>query len=150
MNRLGRECNGWVVSFLCSVPDDMVMALLSKRLGQLDIMTRGYVLHGFPANRTQAELLSESGHKPNRLAGNRKAFPLHLYYKKFRLLICLIYLLSVLLALINLLTYSIIVRNIHSSYFHFINHLFLFNRLLISILYAIHSFFVPIARGIPR
>lgn len=50
-----------------TVPDDMVMSILSKRLSQLDCASRGWVLHGFPLSRDQAELLTKSGHKPNRV-----------------------------------------------------------------------------------
>ena len=50
-----------------TVPDDMVMQMLSRRLCQLDCAVRGYVLHGFPLNRDQAELMMANGHKPNRI-----------------------------------------------------------------------------------
>jgi len=43
------------------------MSLLSKRLSQLDCSSRGWVLHGFPLTRDQAELLAKTGHKPNRV-----------------------------------------------------------------------------------
>ena len=45
----------------------MVMQMLSHRLCQLDCAIRGYVLHGFPLNRDQAELMMANGHKPNRV-----------------------------------------------------------------------------------
>ena len=48
------------------VPDDMVMKVLSGRLSQLDCATRGWVLHGFPLTREQAELLDEHGYEPYR------------------------------------------------------------------------------------
>jgi len=50
----------------CAVPDDMVIAVLVKRLSHLDVVSQGYVLHGFPFYRNQAELLADSGHGPNR------------------------------------------------------------------------------------
>lgn len=50
------------------IPDDMVMQVLRRRLEKLDCASRGWVLHGFPLNRDQAELLSSEGHKPNRSA----------------------------------------------------------------------------------
>ena len=50
-----------------TVPDDMVMQMLSRRLCQLECAVRGYVLHGFPLNRDQAELMMTNGHKPNRV-----------------------------------------------------------------------------------
>ena len=49
-----------------SVPDDMVMQVLLGRLTQLDCASRGWVLHGFPLTRDQAELLTKAGHRPNR------------------------------------------------------------------------------------
>ena len=48
------------------VPDNMVMEVLSHRLSQLDCATRGWVLHGFPQTREQAEALSDSGYHPYR------------------------------------------------------------------------------------
>lgn len=50
-----------------TVPDDMVMSLLSKCLSQLDCATQGWVLHGYPLTRDQAELLAKEGHVPNRV-----------------------------------------------------------------------------------
>lgn len=52
--------------FLLAVPDDMVMAVVRKRLEQVDCATRGWVLHGFPLTREQAELLTSTGHNANR------------------------------------------------------------------------------------
>ena len=51
-----------------SVPDDMVMSVLGGWLSQEDCVSRGWVLHGFPLNRDQAELLASAGHTPNRWA----------------------------------------------------------------------------------
>lgn len=48
------------------VPDSMVVSLLCRRLNRLDCMTRGYVLHGFPLSKDQAQLLAQNGHQPNR------------------------------------------------------------------------------------
>ena len=42
------------------------MTILSARLSQLDCVTRGWVLHGFPRTREQAETLSKAGFVPNR------------------------------------------------------------------------------------
>lgn len=44
----------------------MVLPILNTRLSQLDCMTRGFILHGFPLSRDQAELLAGAGHHPNR------------------------------------------------------------------------------------
>lgn len=51
-----------------TVPDDMVLEALTRRLNQLDCATKGWVLHGFPLTRDQAEGLSKAGHHPNRYA----------------------------------------------------------------------------------
>uniref|UniRef100_A0AAR2KXG7 Nucleoside-diphosphate kinase n=1 Tax=Pygocentrus nattereri TaxID=42514 RepID=A0AAR2KXG7_PYGNA len=39
------------------VPDSMVLQILTERLSRLDCVTRGWVLHGFPQDLEQAELL---------------------------------------------------------------------------------------------
>jgi adenylate kinase len=43
------------------------MQLLRERLGQLDCVSRGWILHGFPRNREQAEALERAGYAPNRV-----------------------------------------------------------------------------------
>ena len=43
------------------------MSIVSKRLSQLDCSSQGWVIHGFPLSRDQAELLTKNGHKPNRV-----------------------------------------------------------------------------------
>lgn len=49
------------------VPDSLVIPLLVERLGKLDCVSRGWVLHGFPRNRDQAEALERNGFAPNRV-----------------------------------------------------------------------------------
>lgn len=49
------------------VPDNIVMTILSDRLSQLDCVSRGWVLHGYPTTREQAETLSKEGFVPNRV-----------------------------------------------------------------------------------
>ena len=49
-----------------AVPDNIVMTILAERLGQLDCVSRGWVLHGYPSTREQAETLSKEGFVPNR------------------------------------------------------------------------------------
>lgn len=49
-----------------SVPDSLVLKVLSQRLSQQDCVQRGWVLHGFPRDLDQAHLLDTTGHKPNR------------------------------------------------------------------------------------
>ncbi len=49
-----------------SVPDNIVMSILTARLAQLDCVSRGWVLHGYPRTREQAETLSKDGFVPNR------------------------------------------------------------------------------------
>ncbi|CAF0826696.1 unnamed protein product [Brachionus calyciflorus] len=49
------------------IPDSLVVPLLVERLGKLDCVSRGWVLHGFPRNRDQAEALERNGLAPNRV-----------------------------------------------------------------------------------
>ena len=51
---------------VCTVPDGIVLKLLSKRLSQLDCVSRGWVLHGYPNTRSQAESLAAAGFTANR------------------------------------------------------------------------------------
>ena len=46
----------------------MLLQIVSDRLNQLDCVSRGWVLQGFPLTREQAELLDKAGHTPSRLA----------------------------------------------------------------------------------
>lgn len=41
--------------------------MLVNRLGQLDAVKRGWVLHGFPKTRTQCDALTRAGYAPNRV-----------------------------------------------------------------------------------
>ncbi|XP_048586819.1 adenylate kinase 8-like [Nematostella vectensis] len=49
------------------VPDDLVLQLLHQRMSRLDAVTKGWVLHGFPKTREQAEALGKAGYEPNRV-----------------------------------------------------------------------------------
>uniref|UniRef100_A0A1I8HI63 RIIa domain-containing protein n=1 Tax=Macrostomum lignano TaxID=282301 RepID=A0A1I8HI63_9PLAT len=49
------------------VPDAILLKLLKERLCQLDCITRGWVLHGYPRTRGQAEQLADAGFQPNRI-----------------------------------------------------------------------------------
>ncbi|XP_074646673.1 adenylate kinase 8-like isoform X2 [Tubulanus polymorphus] len=49
------------------VPDALVLNILKDRLSQLDCVTRGWVLHGYPRTREQAEQLTTAGFIPNRV-----------------------------------------------------------------------------------
>ncbi|XP_048414429.1 adenylate kinase 8 isoform X1 [Stegostoma tigrinum] len=49
------------------VPDVMVLKCLSRRLSKLDCSTRGWVMHGFPQDVSQAEMLNDAGFIPNRV-----------------------------------------------------------------------------------
>lgn len=40
---------------------------MSLRLGQLDAVKRGWILHGFPQTRNQVDSLSQMGYEPNRV-----------------------------------------------------------------------------------
>jgi len=49
------------------IPDDLIVQALKNRLGQIDSVKRGWVLHGFPSTRTQVDALSHAGYEPNRV-----------------------------------------------------------------------------------
>jgi len=48
------------------VPDSLVLGVLKERLSKLDCVSKGWVLHGYPKTREQAEALESSGFLPNR------------------------------------------------------------------------------------
>lgn len=50
-----------------TVPDSLILKVLNQRLSQLDCVQRGWVLHGFPRDLDQAQLLDTMGHRPNRV-----------------------------------------------------------------------------------
>lgn len=58
-------CFGFFCDFR-TVPDDLVLQLLKSRLAQLDAVTKGWVIHGFPKTREQAESLARAGYEANR------------------------------------------------------------------------------------
>ena len=62
----GKHCNKKFC--FITAPDNIVMSILSVRLSQLDCVSRGWVLHGFPRTREQAETLTKDGFVPNRYA----------------------------------------------------------------------------------
>uniref|UniRef100_A0A0B6ZSC5 Nucleoside-diphosphate kinase n=1 Tax=Arion vulgaris TaxID=1028688 RepID=A0A0B6ZSC5_9EUPU len=49
------------------IPDSIVLDILKERLCQLDCVTRGWVLYGYPRTREQAEQLEKAGLIPNRV-----------------------------------------------------------------------------------
>ncbi|XP_044875440.1 adenylate kinase 8-like [Mauremys mutica] len=51
----------------CPVADNLVLKVLRERLGKLDCAAFGWVLHGFPRDADQAELLRNTGFIPNRV-----------------------------------------------------------------------------------
>ncbi|XP_050809150.1 adenylate kinase 8-like [Gopherus flavomarginatus] len=51
----------------CPVADNLVLKVLRERLGKLDCVAFGWVLHGFPRDADQAELLRNTGFIPNRV-----------------------------------------------------------------------------------
>lgn len=61
-------CVTYISFWWLSVPDDLVLQLLQNRLAQLDAVTKGWVIHGFPKTREQAESLTKAGYEPNRYA----------------------------------------------------------------------------------
>ncbi len=48
------------------VPESLLMQLLKERLGQLDCVSKGWILHGFPLDRDQAFALDRAGFMPNK------------------------------------------------------------------------------------
>ncbi|XP_066222915.1 adenylate kinase 8 isoform X3 [Saccopteryx leptura] len=50
-----------------TVPDRIIVKVLSHRLDQHDCVQRGWVLHGFPRDLDQARLLDGLDHSPNRV-----------------------------------------------------------------------------------
>jgi hypothetical protein len=60
-----------------AVPDALVLKVLVERLSQLDCVSRGYILHGYPLSREQAEQLAAAGHTPNRYADHFPSSSLH-------------------------------------------------------------------------
>ena len=50
-----------------AIPDNLIFKLLDDRLGQLDCVSKGWVLNGFPKTASQAERLERLGHKANRI-----------------------------------------------------------------------------------
>lgn len=49
------------------VENQVVSKMVLARLSQLDASVRGWVLHGFPVTRKQAETLTEAGYRANRV-----------------------------------------------------------------------------------
>lgn len=62
----GQACKPYVEKAML-VPDAIVLNILKDRLTQLDCITRGWVLHGYPKSREQAEQLAGAGLAPNRV-----------------------------------------------------------------------------------
>ncbi|XP_072096190.1 adenylate kinase 8 isoform X1 [Mobula birostris] len=56
------------------VPDVMVMKCVTQRLSKLDCSTRGWVMHGFPQDLVQAEMLKDAGFLANRLQHFQQEF----------------------------------------------------------------------------
>ncbi|CAL8078640.1 unnamed protein product [Calicophoron daubneyi] len=50
-----------------AVPDAIVAEVVKSRLTQADCATKGWVLHGYPRSRQQAEILDSEGLQPNRV-----------------------------------------------------------------------------------
>ncbi|XP_065068718.1 adenylate kinase 8-like [Rhopilema esculentum] len=50
-----------------TIPDDLVLKIITNRLGRLDAVKRGWVLHGFPKTRSQCDALASAGYEPNRV-----------------------------------------------------------------------------------
>ncbi|KAK2170983.1 hypothetical protein NP493_1119g00051 [Ridgeia piscesae] len=65
-SKMGGACKAYVMKGL-QVPDAILMSILSDRLSQVDCVSRGWVLHGYPRSREQGEQLSFEGFIPNRV-----------------------------------------------------------------------------------
>ncbi|XP_058528700.1 adenylate kinase 8 isoform X3 [Ochotona princeps] len=50
-----------------AVPDSIIMKMLTQRLDQQDSVQKGWVLHGFPRDLDQAQMLDSLGYSPNRV-----------------------------------------------------------------------------------
>nr|XP_051691323.1 adenylate kinase 8 isoform X3 [Oryctolagus cuniculus] len=50
-----------------AVPDSIIMKILTQRLDRQDSVQRGWVLHGFPRDLDQAQMLDSLGYSPNRV-----------------------------------------------------------------------------------
>ncbi|XP_051893021.1 adenylate kinase 8 isoform X2 [Pristis pectinata] len=64
--RLGETIKPYVESRQ-PVPDVMVMKCMAQRLSKLDCSTWGWVMHGFPQDLVQAEMLKDAGFLANRV-----------------------------------------------------------------------------------
>lgn len=49
------------------IDDDIVRRIIVDRLAELDASVRGWVIHGYPVTRRQAENLSDACYRPNRV-----------------------------------------------------------------------------------
>ena len=59
----------YIISFFSFivVPDELITKALAERLGHLDAVKRGWVLHGFPTTRNQVDTLTNMGYEANRV-----------------------------------------------------------------------------------
>lgn len=65
-SRLGLQVRTFVEKGMMA-PDNIVIEILKERLSSLDAVSRGWILHGFPRNKDQAQLLHDAGFQPNRV-----------------------------------------------------------------------------------
>jgi hypothetical protein len=54
--------------FFSAVPDSIIIKVLVQRLEKQDCVQKGWVLHGFPRDLDQAQMLKKVGFSPNRWA----------------------------------------------------------------------------------
>lgn len=64
-SKTGNACRPYVEKDML-IPDAIILKILQDRLTQIDCMTRGFVLHGYPRSRSQAAQLDDAGLSPNR------------------------------------------------------------------------------------
>jgi len=65
-SRLGIQVRTFVEKGMMA-PDNLVIEILKERLSALDAVSRGWILHGYPRNKDQAQLLADAGFQPNRV-----------------------------------------------------------------------------------
>ncbi|VDP75626.1 unnamed protein product [Echinostoma caproni] len=65
---LGKAMKSYVAKKI-PVPDAILIEVIKGRLTQPDCTTRGWILHGYPRTRQQAEMLDAEGLAPNRVVG---------------------------------------------------------------------------------
>ena len=61
---LGAQADGWMKSGRL-VPDELIISIITERLGERDCVEKGWLLDGFPRTAVQAEALAAAGLVPD-------------------------------------------------------------------------------------